>query len=100
MARFIQVLKIETKRIDDVVAFSRKMSEERGDAQLARRVTITKDRDRKNTYRFIVEFDSFEDAMKNSNDPATQKYAKEMRKLLTKAPKFLNLDVRDVLTFP
>jgi hypothetical protein len=45
----------------------------------------------------IVEFDSYEEAMKNSNDPETSKYAEQMGALLDGAPKFYNLDVRSVM---
>jgi quinol monooxygenase YgiN len=97
MPGFVQIMELKTSRIDEVEAFSKRMQEERGDALLATKVTITADRDRPDHYLVIVEFDSYEEAMKNSNDPETSKYAEQMGALLDGAPKFYNLDVRSVM---
>ncbi len=96
MAGFIQILEFDTSRIEEVEAMSEKMRGERGDSLLARRATVTADRDRAGHYFVIVEFDSYEEAMTNSDDPVTGKYAEEMAKLLDGPPKFHNLDVRMV----
>jgi hypothetical protein len=87
-------MELKTSRIDEVVALSERMRAERGDALLATKATITADRDRPGYYLVIVEFDSYEEAMKNSNDPATGKFAEQMGALLDGPPKFYNLDVR------
>jgi uncharacterized protein (DUF1330 family) len=97
MPGFVQIMELKTSRIDEVEAFSKKMQEERGDDLLATKGTITADRDRPGYYLVIVEFDSYEEAMKNSNDPATGKYAEQMGALLDEPPKFYNLDVRLVM---
>jgi predicted outer membrane protein len=98
MPGFMQIMEIETSRIDEVEAFAKKMQEERGDALLASKATITQDRDRAGHYFIIVEFDSYEQAMKNSNDPVTSRYAEQMGALLDGPPRFYNLDVRMVQT--
>ncbi len=98
MAGFAQIMEIETSRIEEVEALPKKMREERGDALLASRATVTQDRDRAGRYFIIVEFDSCEQAMKNSNDPATGKYAQQMGALLDGPPRFCNLDMRMVQT--
>jgi hypothetical protein len=90
-------MELKTSRIDEVEALSKKLQEERGDALLATKATVTADRDRPGYYLVIVEFDSYEEAMRNSNDPATSKYAAEMSTLLDQPPKFYNLDVRFVM---
>jgi hypothetical protein len=97
MPGFVQIMEIETTRIDEVEALSKKMQEERGDALLASKATITEDRDRPGHYLIIVEFDSYEEAMKNSNDPVTGKYADQMTAVLAGPPTFRNLDVRTVM---
>ena len=97
MAGFVQIMEFETSNIDEVEAFAKRMQEERGDSLLATKATVTADRDRPGTYLVIVEFNSYDEAMKNSNDPATEKYAGEMAALLGGAPRFRNLDVRTVL---
>lgn len=97
MAGFVQIMEIQTSRIDDVEALSRQMQQERGDALLASKGTVGADRDRPGHYVIIVEFDSYEQAMKNSNDPVTSKYAEQMQALLDGPPIFRNLDVRTVM---
>jgi len=73
------------------------MREERGDDFLAVRSTITEDRERRGHYYVVVEFDSYEEAMKNSEDPATGKFSAMMTELLDGAPTFHNLDVVSVM---
>ena len=94
MPGFVQIMEFDTSRIEEVEALAQRMEQERGDALLARKATVTADRDRAGHYFVIVEFDSYEEAMKNSNDPATTKYSEEMGKLLDGPPTFHNLDVR------
>jgi len=53
----------------------------------------TRDRDRPNTYVLIVEFDSYEDAMKNNDMPETEKLAEGMAKLADGPAIFRNLEV-------
>ena len=45
----------------------------------------------------IVEFDSYDEAMKNSNDPATGGYAEKMTALLEGPQTFRDLNVRSVV---
>ena len=94
MPGFIQIMEFDTSNIEEVEELAERLQKERGDALLARRATVTADRDRPGHYFVIVEFDSYEEAMKNSNDPATQKYSEEMGALLGGPPTFHNLDVR------
>ncbi len=98
MAAFLQIMEVETSRIEEVEAFAKRMADERGDAILANQATFTADRDRPGVYMIIVEFDDYETAMRNSNDPEMAKYAAEMTSLLNGPPKFFNLDVRMVRT--
>jgi len=42
----------------------------------------------------IIEFNSYEEAMKNSNDPATTEFAQRLGALLDGPPRLYNLDVR------
>ncbi|MFI5036662.1 MAG: hypothetical protein ACHQFZ_10715 [Acidimicrobiales bacterium] len=97
MPGFIQIMEVTTSRVDELEALSKRLRDERGDALLASKATITADRDQPGRYFIIVEFNSYEEAMKNSNDPATQKYATEMASLLDGPPTFRNLDVIDVM---
>ena len=94
MGAFVQIVEYQTSRFDEVLALGRER--ERSDKEsLARRVTVTADRDRPGTYLTIVEFDSAESAAKNSERPETQQFAEQMGKLTDGPPKFYNLDVED-----
>lgn len=94
MAGFIQIIEYQTSRFDEVKA----LGEDRvrtDPGSLAGRITVTEDRDRPGTYLTIVEFDSYEAAMKNSQRPETAQFAEQMGKLCDGPPKFYNLDIRE-----
>lgn len=97
MAGFVQIMEFDTSRIEEVEALSTRMQAERGDALLASKATVTEDRDRPGHYFVIIEFPSYEEAMKNSSDPVTDRYSKEMSALLDGPPRFHNLNVRTVM---
>ncbi len=96
MPKFVQIMEFDTSRIDEVDALGRELEKEAGAAFLARKATTTEDRERRGHYYVIVEFDSYEDAMKNSESPVVNKYAAKMGELLDGPPAFRNLDVVSV----
>ena len=98
MAGFIQIIEYTTTRFDEVEALGRQMEESQRGKSNARRVQVTADRDRPNTYLTIVEFDSYESAADNSAKPETQQFAEQMGKLCDGPPKFYNLDVRQTFS--
>jgi hypothetical protein len=63
-----------------------------GDETTVRRAVLCEDRDRPGVLIELVEFDSHEDAMRNSEHPATQQWAQEASAILGSAV-FRNLDV-------
>ncbi|MHB8594773.1 MAG: hypothetical protein ACYDB3_10675 [Acidimicrobiales bacterium] len=97
MPGFVQIMEFKTSRIDEVDALVEKMREELGASLLSTRAIGTADRDRPGYYINVIEFDSYDEAMKNSNDPATSEFAKQLGSLLDGPPKFYNLDVRVVM---
>jgi len=97
MSGFVQIMEIKTSRRDEVEALVARTRRERGDQMPVSRSIITEDRDRAGYYFAIIEFDSYEEAMKNSNDPATGEFAKQLGALLDEPPKFYNLDVLQVM---
>ncbi len=94
MAGFVQIIEFTTTRIDEVRALGDEMRSQ-ADAGLVLRGTFTADRDRPNTYVNIIEFESYETAMENSNRPETGAFAGRMAELCDGPPKFYNLDVLD-----
>jgi alpha-acetolactate decarboxylase len=97
MAGFVQIIEYKTSRFDEVKALGESMRES-DSGSLARQVTVTENRDKPGTFMTIVEFDSYESAMKNSSRPETAQFAEQMQKLCDGAPTFYNLDVRDTFT--
>ena len=93
MAGFVQIIEFKTSRFDEIEALADQY-DLNSDANTARTVTITEDRDNPGTYFNIVMFDSYEAAMENSNRPEVGQFAEAMQKICDGPPKFYNLDVR------
>src|SRR4051794_39418083 len=94
MGKFVQIIEYKTSRFDEVLALGRERERTDKDS-LARRITVTADRDRPGIYPTIVEFDSYEAAMENSKRPETQQFAEQMGKLAEGPRTFYNLDVHE-----
>jgi len=97
MARFVQIIEFETSRPEDVEALHERWRSETEGKRTADRVTVTRDRDRPGTVIVIAEFPSYEEAMKNSELPETQRNSEEMMKLADNGAAFRNLDVTNQL---
>jgi hypothetical protein len=92
MAGFVQIIEFRSSRIDEIKALS-EAYDNRLKGALFRRAVIVADRDRPGVYRNIVEFDSYEVAMQNSQRPETSDFAARMAELCDGPPSFANLDV-------
>ncbi|MFG3508994.1 hypothetical protein ACGF5F_26230 [Streptomyces sp. NPDC047821] len=92
--RFTQIIDFETEHIDELEAFleERRTALADKDYGPVDRILL-RDRDRPNRYLAIVGFASHEDAMRNNDDPETQKIAEKMAKLCPKPPVFTNCDL-------
>jgi hypothetical protein len=99
MAGFVQIIEIQTSRIDEIEALLESMRARRTGqgGSGPRRGTLTADRDRPGHYLNIIEFDSRESAMENSSRPDTSEFAAQLAKLCDGPPTFRNLDVRQTL---
>jgi hypothetical protein len=98
MTGFVQIIEMQTSRIDEVEALLRELRnrlDDGGSSSAPRRAVITADRDRPGFYLSVVQFESYEAAMENSNRPEVSEYAGRMAKLCDAPPKFYNLDVRE-----
>ncbi len=93
MSGFVQIIEFKSARIDEIRALEPPTSD---GGSTVRRGTFTADRDRPDYYVSIIEFDSYESAMANSNRPETAAFAAQMAKLCDGPPKFYNLDVMEV----
>ncbi len=93
MAGFVQIIEMKTSRIDEVDALIDEIRSWGGPMPVVR-ATMAADRDRPGYYLNIVEFESYEAAMANSERPETTEIAQRMASLCDEPPKFYNLDVR------
>jgi uncharacterized protein (DUF1330 family) len=95
--KFVQIVEFETGRIEEM----QKLAED-ADKRMAGRSggpthrLVLHDRNKPNHYLVVIEFDSYEDAMRNSNDPETTKMAEQMAALCTRPPSFTDCDVREM----
>jgi len=94
MAGFVQIIEFKTTRIDEVKALGEELRSQAEPGPVLRG-TFTADRDRPDTYLNIIEFESHESAMENSNRPETSTFASRMAELCDGPPTFYNLDVMD-----
>lgn len=92
MAGFVQIIEYSTSRMDQMRSLDEKWRQEHPDLGPTR-ITVTEDRDRRGTFLTIVEFASYEEAMRNNDDPKTAEFAARMRELADGPPVFRNLDV-------
>lgn len=98
MGGFVQIIEFQTSRFDEIQAMLEEIRTRLDDGRSSGplRGTTTADRDRAGYYLNIVEFDSYEAAMENSNRPETGEFSARLAKLCDGPPKFYNLDVREV----
>ncbi|MBT2505881.1 ester cyclase [Streptomyces sp. ISL-98] len=90
---FVQIVDYETKRPEALNALLDKyVAQSQGKRTLTHSI-VGKDRESENHYVDVVEFPSYEEAMKNSNLPETDRMFKEMVALCDGMPTFTNLDV-------
>jgi hypothetical protein len=100
MAGFVQIIQIQTSRIEEVERLGKDIQHrlDDGNPSAPRRAMFTEDRDRPGHYVNIVEFASYEAAMENSNRPEVSEFARQMAELCDAPPTFSNLVVREFWT--
>jgi hypothetical protein len=91
--QFIQVIEYRTSKFDEMESLGRQWEAKAQSFTKARRHVLVRDRDDANHYFNIVFFDSFDEAMENSDNPVTQDFAAKLMALVDGAPTFHNLDV-------
>ncbi|MFI2608400.1 hypothetical protein [Kitasatospora sp. NPDC018619] len=96
---FIQIIEYRTRRIDEFNALLADWVERNAGHRLALRAVQSRDREGDDVYLNIVEFPSYEDAMRNSDRPETTEFAARAATLCEGPPVFRNLDVLDEWSF-
>lgn len=92
MTEFVQLVEMTTTRFDEMQRYNEEWREANPDMMLDWAI-FARDRDHPDQYVAIVHFDSFEVAMKNSDDPRTAEFAAKMSDLCDGQVAFRNLDV-------
>ncbi|WP_411101319.1 ester cyclase [Streptomyces sp. cmx-4-9] len=90
---FVQVIDYETLRFDEMNALIDRYTEQSSGRRTVGHTMIGRDREARNHYVDFVEFPSYEEAMKNSQLPETDRMFQEMVSLCEGMPRFMNLDV-------
>ena len=94
--KFVQIVEFKTSKIEEMAARGRQYEQDAGGR--GGKGIICADRDNPGTYLVIATFDSYEEAMKNSEDPLTQALAADMAALSDGPASYRNLDVVDELS--
>ena len=92
MSGFVQIIESKTSKLDEMMAFNEEWRKQYPDMGPSR-VLVCTDRDNEGTIVTVVEFPSYEAAMKNNDDPATREFAERMQSLSDGPPTFRNLDL-------
>jgi len=91
---FIQIIDYRTSRNEEIARLGDEWQAAATQAgTTARRRVLVRDRHQADRYLNIVFFDSYEEAMQNSDSPVTQEFAGKMAALVDSPPTFLDLDV-------
>jgi hypothetical protein len=93
--KFVQILEFKTTNLDAVLELDARWQKATEGKRTVTSVMKTLDRDKPETYLWIIEFPSYEAAMRNNDLAETQDISKEMMKLAEGAPSFRNLDVME-----
>jgi quinol monooxygenase YgiN len=96
MAGFVQIIQYQTSKYDEMQKVLDKFREETKGKRTTSRAMACRDRDNPGQYMAIVEFPSYEAAMKNNELPETAAVAEAMQKLADGPPTFYNLDLERV----
>jgi quinol monooxygenase YgiN len=90
---FVQIVEFTTTKFEEMQALSEQYRKETEGKRGTARMMACRDRDRANHYYMIVEFPSYEEAMRNNEMPETDRMSGQMAALTDGPIGFTNLDV-------
>lgn len=96
---FVQIIEFRTSLPEDMERLGREWEAASKGRTKARRSVLGQDRNDPTRYLNVVFYDSYEEAMENSNDPMMQEFAARMMALAGGPPTFHDLDVVEDLTY-
>lgn len=94
---FVQFIEFTTTRADEMRKLVNDFRESGQGPTTTTRGMVCADRDQPNRFVTVVEFPSYEEAMKNSERPETTAFAAKMAELCDGPPTFRNLDVVEMI---
>jgi quinol monooxygenase YgiN len=95
---FVQIIQFETTKIDEIRRLDEEWYAKTAGRRTVRREILTRDRSNPDRYMAIVEFDSYEEAMRNSQLPETTAIADAYQALCDGPVTYVDLDVIEVRT--
>ena len=90
---FVQIIEFKTSKIDQMRAVGQEWEKATEGKRTTRQRVMCEDRDNPGRYFVIASFDSYDEAMKNSNLPETTEFSQKMMSFADGPPAFYNLDV-------
>jgi hypothetical protein len=90
---FVQIIDFRTSKAEEMKKLAEEWEQASSGKRLARRRVLCEDRDNPGRFFNIVFFDSYEEAMQNSQLPETSEFSQKMMALGDGPPTFHNLDV-------
>ncbi|MFJ9003329.1 hypothetical protein [Streptomyces canus] len=92
--KFVQIIGFETERMEEMQLLLQEAGQRNaGRAGGPTHRMLLKDRDKPNHYLALLEFDSYDEAMRNSDDPETSKLAEQLGALSIGERVYTNCDV-------
>lgn len=92
--KFVQIIEFETERLEEMQQVLQEAGQRNaGKAGGPTHRMFLKDRDKPNRYVAVLEFESYDEAMSNSDDPETGKLAEQLGALCIGERVYTNLDV-------
>ncbi|MFJ8823433.1 hypothetical protein ACIREE_16765 [Streptomyces sp. NPDC102467] len=95
--KFAQLVDFETRRFDELKSLLDRFEEQMaGEPGGPTHRILLQDREQPGRYLAILEFTSYDDAMRNNERPEVARLNEQLTELCTRPPAFVNCDVKDV----
>ena len=91
--KFVQIMEVTTDKFDEFEALHERWLAATEGERTTELEWVLRDREDPNRYVIVVQFDSFQEAMKNNDLPATAEIASKMSELADAPTVFRNLDL-------
>ena len=91
--KFVQIMEVTTDKFDEFEALHERWLAATEGERTTELEWVLRDREDPNRYVIVVQFDSFQEAMKNNDLPATAEIASKMNELADAPTVFRNLDL-------